>query len=91
MLIKPLTLLVGFGLVITVADAVPRYDVTPTCRAAVNLVAGGGRGELLKVAWPAKNGRAKNLRKIGQRFRARNEANASRQWLRAGRQVTLSW
>jgi hypothetical protein len=34
------TLLVGSGLVINVADTVPRYDLKPTCRAAVNLAAG---------------------------------------------------
>ena len=39
------TLLVGSGLVINVinvADTVPRYDLKPTCRAAVNLAAGPG-------------------------------------------------
>jgi hypothetical protein len=35
----PATLL-SFGLVINVADAVPRYDVKPTCQAAINLTAG---------------------------------------------------
>jgi hypothetical protein len=34
------TLLLGSGLAISVADAVPRYDLKPTCRAAVNLAAG---------------------------------------------------
>ena len=34
------TLLVGSGLVINVADTVARYDLKPTCRAAVNLAAG---------------------------------------------------
>ena len=34
------TLVVGSGLVINVADTVPRYDLKPTCRAAVNLAAG---------------------------------------------------
>ena len=48
MLIGPLTLLIGFGLVINVADAVPRYDVKPTCRAAVDLVAGGGEGRTVE-------------------------------------------
>ena len=33
-------LFVGSGLVINVADTVPRYDLKPTCRAAVNLAAG---------------------------------------------------
>jgi hypothetical protein len=34
------TLLTSFGLVINVADTVPRYDVKPTCQAAINLSAG---------------------------------------------------
>jgi hypothetical protein len=32
--------LLSFGLVINVADTVPRYDVKPTCQAAINLTAG---------------------------------------------------
>jgi hypothetical protein len=39
-MIIPATLLVGFGLTINVADTVPRYDMKPTCRAAVALTAG---------------------------------------------------
>jgi hypothetical protein len=34
------TLLTSFGIVINVADTVPRYDVKPTCQAAINLSAG---------------------------------------------------
>jgi hypothetical protein len=36
----PATLLFGFGLMINVADTVTRYDVKPTCRAAISMVAG---------------------------------------------------
>jgi hypothetical protein len=32
--------LIGLGLTINVADAVPRYDVRPTCRAAIAPAAG---------------------------------------------------
>jgi hypothetical protein len=39
-MIIPATLLIGFGLTINVADVVPRYDMKPTCRAAVALAAG---------------------------------------------------
>jgi hypothetical protein len=46
------------------------------------------RGELLKVAWPARKRRTRSLRKIGQRFRARSEASAFLPWLRAARRVT---
>ena len=34
-MIMPATLLIGFSLTINVADVVPRYDMKPTCRAAV--------------------------------------------------------
>jgi hypothetical protein len=37
------TLLVGSGLVINVADNVPRYDMKPTCRAAVAMMGNQGR------------------------------------------------
>jgi hypothetical protein len=33
-------LLIGSSLVVNVADTVPRYDMKPTCRAAVDLAAG---------------------------------------------------
>jgi hypothetical protein len=39
-MIIPATLFVSFSLVLNVADALPRYDMRPTCRAAINLAAG---------------------------------------------------
>jgi hypothetical protein len=39
-MIMPAMLLTNLGLVIPVADTVPRYDVRKTCRAAVTLAAG---------------------------------------------------
>ena len=39
-MLVPATLLIGIGFVINVADTVPRYDVKPTCQAAINLTAG---------------------------------------------------
>jgi hypothetical protein len=39
-MIMPATLLIGLGLTIHIADVVPRYDMKPTCRAAVALAAG---------------------------------------------------
>jgi hypothetical protein len=39
-MIVPASLLIAFGLAINVADAVPRYDMKPICRAAVALAAG---------------------------------------------------
>src|SRR3974377_382887 len=63
MLIRPLTLLIGFGLVVNVADAVPRYDVKPTCRAAVNLVAGGGEGRTVESCLAGEERARKELEK----------------------------
>ena len=39
-MIMPAMLLTSLGLVVQVADAVPRYDIRRTCRAAVTLAAG---------------------------------------------------
>jgi hypothetical protein len=63
MLIRPLTLLIGFGLVINVADVVPHYDVKPTCRAAINLVAGGGEGRTIESCLAGEERARKELEK----------------------------
>ena len=68
MLIRPLTLLIGFGLVINVADAVPRYDVKPTCRAAVDLVAGGGEGRTVESCLAGEERARKELEKDWSRI-----------------------
>ena len=47
-MLAPVTVLVGFGLVTNVAAVVPHHDMGPTCRAAVNLVAGGGEGRTVE-------------------------------------------
>ena len=47
-MIMPATLLIGFALTINVADVVPRYDMKPTCRAAVALAAGGDGGRSIE-------------------------------------------
>jgi hypothetical protein len=47
-MIMPATLLIGFSLTINVADAVPHYDMKPTCRAAVALAAGGDGGRSIE-------------------------------------------
>ncbi len=39
-MLMPAMLLASISLVINVVDTVPRYDVKPTCRAAINLTAG---------------------------------------------------
>jgi hypothetical protein len=62
-MIVPVTVLVGFGLVINVADVVPRYDMGPTCRAAVNLVAGGGQGRTVESCLAGEEKAGKELEK----------------------------
>src|SRR6516162_2813546 len=62
-MIVPLTLLVGFGLVINVADAVPRYDVKSTCRAAINLVVGAGEGRTVESCLAGEEKARKELEK----------------------------
>jgi len=47
-MIVPVALLIGFSLTINVADAVPHYDMKPTCRAAVALAAGGDGGRSIE-------------------------------------------
>jgi hypothetical protein len=47
-MIVPATLLIGFSLITNVADAVPHYDMKPTCRAAVALAAGGDGGRSIE-------------------------------------------
>jgi hypothetical protein len=47
-MIMPATLLIGFSLTVSVADAVPHYDMKPTCRAAVALAAGGDGGRSIE-------------------------------------------
>jgi len=61
--IAPLTLPASFGLVINVADQVPRYDVRPTCRAAINMVAGGGEGRTVESCLAGEEKARKELEK----------------------------
>jgi len=61
--IAPLTLLASFGLVINVADAMPRYDVKPTCRAAINLVVGAGEGRTVESCLAGEERARKELEK----------------------------
>ena len=55
--------LVGFGLLINVADTVPRYDVTPTCRAAINMVATGSEGRTVESCVAGEERARKDLEK----------------------------
>jgi hypothetical protein len=38
MFLLPINLLASIGLVINVADSVPRFDVRPTCRSAISMM-----------------------------------------------------
>jgi hypothetical protein len=61
--IMPGMFLIGFGLVVSVADTVPRYDVRPTCRAAVDMIAGGAGGRTVENFLAGEEGARKELEK----------------------------
>lgn len=60
--------LVGFGLVVNVADTVPRYDVRPTCRAAVDMISGGTGGRTVENCLAGEEGARKELEKDWSKF-----------------------
>lgn len=62
-MIMPVILLIGAGLVISVADTVPRYDVKPTCRAAVDMISGGAGGRTVENCLAGEDGARKELEK----------------------------
>jgi hypothetical protein len=66
--VLPVMFLIGFGLVINVADTVPRYDVRPTCRAAVDLIAGGAGGRTVENCLAGEEGARKELEKDWSKF-----------------------
>jgi hypothetical protein len=55
--------LAGLGLLVNVADTVPRYDVTPTCRAAINMVATGSEGRTVESCVAGEERARKDLEK----------------------------
>lgn len=61
-MITPAILITTLGLVVPVADAVPRYDVRPTCRAAVAL-AGGSEGRTVENCMATEETARKDLEK----------------------------
>ncbi len=67
-MVMPVMFLIGFGLVINVADTVPRYDVRPTCRAAVDLIAGGAGGRTVENCLAGEEGARKELEKDWSKF-----------------------
>ncbi len=61
-MIMPAMLLTGLGLVLPVADAVPRYDIRSTCRAAVTLAA-GSEGRTVESCMAGEEAARKDLEK----------------------------
>jgi hypothetical protein len=55
--------LIGLGLVINVADTVPRYDVRSTCRAAISLAGGGSEGRTVDNCVSGEDVARKDLEK----------------------------
>ena len=55
--------LIGLGLLINVADTVPRYDVTSTCRKAVALAGGGPEGRSVESCVAGEEAARKDLDK----------------------------
>jgi hypothetical protein len=56
-------LLIGSGLLINVADTIPRYDVTRTCRAAVAMTTGSGQGRTIENCVTGEEAARKDLEK----------------------------
>ena len=61
-MITPAILITSLGLVVSVADTVPRYDVRSTCRAAVAL-AGGSEGRTVENCMATEDTARKDLEK----------------------------
>jgi hypothetical protein len=62
-MIMPAVLVTSLGLMIPVADTVPRYDVRPTCRAAVALAGGGPEGRTVNSCVAGEEAARKDLEK----------------------------
>jgi hypothetical protein len=56
-------LLIGSGLLINVADTIPRYDIARTCRAAVTMTAGAGQGRTVENCVTGEEAARKDLEK----------------------------
>jgi hypothetical protein len=53
----------SLGLVVQVADTIPRFDVQPTCRAAVALAGAGSEGRTVESCVAGENAALKALEK----------------------------
>jgi hypothetical protein len=56
-------LIIGSGLLINVADAIPKYDVARTCRAAVAMTTGAGQGRTVENCVAGEEAARKDLEK----------------------------
>jgi hypothetical protein len=59
----PAMLATSLGLIVQVADTMPRFDVRPTCRAAVTLAGGGSEGRTVESCMAGEEEARKNLEK----------------------------
>ena len=62
-MIPPVPLLAGLGLLINAADTIPHYDVKPTCKAAIDLVATGSEGRTVESCLAGEERARKELEK----------------------------
>ena len=62
-MIMPAMLITSLGLVVTVADTVPRYDVRSTCRKAVALTAMGEGGRTVESCMVGEDSARKDVEK----------------------------
>ena len=62
-MIMPAMLITSLGLVVTVADTVPRYDVRSTCRKAVALTAMGDGGRTVESCMTGEEAARKDVEK----------------------------
>jgi hypothetical protein len=56
-------LAMSLGLVVQIADTMPRFDVRPTCRAAATLAGGGSEGRTVESCMAGEEEARKNLEK----------------------------
>ena len=62
-MIMPAMLITSLGLVVTVADTLPRYDVRSTCRKAVALTAMGEGGRTVESCMTGEEAARKDVEK----------------------------
>ena len=65
-IIMPAMLLTSLGLVVTVANTIPRYDVRSTCRKAVALTAMGEGGRSVESCMTGEEAARKDVEKLDE-------------------------